>query len=853
MSIPAILAPFLRTRRRPALLGVGLFVLSFGAIALSSASQTAVLVADNDLRHLWRTTYDILVRPAGARTEIEARHGIVESNHLSGLPGGIEIWQYEAIKQIPGVEVAAPIAMIGHIPQVVRGEQLATLEPAGGYLLEERFFLSDGVLGSTDPVWTRLTYFLNDPGSPLRFQPARASSSPLILNHLGPVAAHWGFPFLIAGIDPEQEAALIGLDKTVIEGTYLRSDSPLSERPWDLPGDGPEKLITIPAIINTKTYVQVRLEAQLFRIELPQGSSDVNSIIERGGSQYLAGLPRSPIAIEVMSSQDAYDKLVEVLRLSSASRGLALSHAWATVGRVHYREGTPPESFTGITLEVVPPGPIADGSMSSYRQGSDPTSAEAHFAVGLTIRVEGVFDIELIERPADPSRVPLETYFPPITALVYDERGRKLPARIEIGPTLNPAGYVQSPPLILTTLDAAAAIKGPGPISAIRVRVGGIADMTAEAQEKIEAVATEIARVTGLEVDVMVGSSPRPILVRVPGVGYVEEQWIQKSVNLVYARRIQEGHFVLLSALVVVSALFAFDLAWSQAEASRVTIALERALGWRRSTVLAQLIGVSALVAAIAGLLGLAAGWGTIRLVPLAPPPAEVLVWAPAVGIAVTALGSLIPATLAARSSPSAELHGQGTVSASPPAAISMGFWGYSVRNLLRRPFRTLLSATACALAAAILVLLTGILIERHGTLGGTLLGQFILVHIEVFHYAIGGMALVVAGLSVANALLSSALERRREIGVLRALGWRRRAVRLLLVREGSAVGLSGGSVGTILALAALLALGLDLTPTLAASGIIGTLIPALIGGMAAVYPAHVASRFPPAETLRYE
>ena len=58
--------------------------------------------------------YDILVRPKGARTAVETTTGTVQPNFLSGVYGGITTGQYRQIQQIPGVQVAAPIAMVGY-------------------------------------------------------------------------------------------------------------------------------------------------------------------------------------------------------------------------------------------------------------------------------------------------------------------------------------------------------------------------------------------------------------------------------------------------------------------------------------------------------------------------------------------------------------------------------------------------------------------------------------------------------------------------------------------------------------------------------------------------------------------
>jgi hypothetical protein len=62
----------------------------------------------------FKAAYDILVRPKGARTALESKTGTVQPDFLSGLYGGITMAQYRQIQQVPGVQVAAPIAMAGY-------------------------------------------------------------------------------------------------------------------------------------------------------------------------------------------------------------------------------------------------------------------------------------------------------------------------------------------------------------------------------------------------------------------------------------------------------------------------------------------------------------------------------------------------------------------------------------------------------------------------------------------------------------------------------------------------------------------------------------------------------------------
>src|SRR5580692_5700368 len=92
----------------------GLLLATTAFTVLTAASRTAQLRTIGTVSSHFVPAYDILVRPTGARTTREARTGTVQSNFLSGIYGGITLGQYHQIAQIPGVQVAAPIAMVGY-------------------------------------------------------------------------------------------------------------------------------------------------------------------------------------------------------------------------------------------------------------------------------------------------------------------------------------------------------------------------------------------------------------------------------------------------------------------------------------------------------------------------------------------------------------------------------------------------------------------------------------------------------------------------------------------------------------------------------------------------------------------
>ncbi len=137
---------------------------------------------------------------------------------------------------------------------------------------------------------------------------------------------------------------------------------------------------------------------------------------------------------------------------------------------------------------------------------------------------------------------------------------------------------------------------------------------------------------------------------------------------------------------------------------------------------------------------------------------------------------------------------------------------------------------------------------------------QQMIERMEVFAWAISGLAVVIGGVGMTNTLFMSVFERTREIGLLRALGWRRGRVLRLILGESLALSLLGGLVGIGMGVAAVLllrgsipymgTLGVQFSPELFARALVTVAVLGLVGG---AYPAWWASRLLPLEALRYE
>jgi macrolide transport system ATP-binding/permease protein len=128
-------------------------------------------------------------------------------------------------------------------------------------------------------------------------------------------------------------------------------------------------------------------------------------------------------------------------------------------------------------------------------------------------------------------------------------------------------------------------------------------------------------------------------------------------------------------------------------------------------------------------------------------------------------------------------------------------------------------------------------------------------------------VALLLACLGIANTMYTAVLERTKEIGVLKALGARRRDVLLIFVAEAAVIGLAGGLVGILIAVGlgrlgnafvdrvtqSVAGTGFDVFRTDFAVVAAGLVLAVVLSTVSGLLPALRAARQDPARALRYE
>jgi ABC-type antimicrobial peptide transport system permease subunit len=898
-----------QVRFRPArtlALIVGVLVAATAFTVLTAASRTAQARTVGKVSANFAPAYDILVRPRGSRTAVESKTGTVQPDFLSGVYGGITMAQWHQIEQVPGVQVAAPIAMVGYAQlQAEMFEPVPAAALAGSgrqlYRNSTTWVSDDGASRVTQPPGylyvTPLPVTGNlegqrstdgtgpgcEPGGvalPPGTNPFGAAAQSYTecwsrANHYnmpgsgasGTEAGYWvtwTIPVLIAAIDPDAEAKLDGLNKALVSGSYLTENEG---------GTGP----TLPVLASSASGMTEYAQTTLQQLTAPSVMPNMNA----AWASAQASAPGRTVATVRTTAQQAYNGVLQGLvtvtgqAQNGAFTGTPVNGYWS-IGPVDYQHtkagaltprpvvNDPSAWYTGSAASV----PMDDED-SQYRTVTSHVKVLAQtsqsFGSDLAlIKVAGVFDPARIKSFDPLSQVPLGDY-QPVAASPATAASRRALHGGDLLPSQNLGGLVSQPVNLVTTLSALAALENSqpytdvntaDPISAIRVKVAGVTGAGALSRERISAVAQQIEQRTGLDVDVVAGSSPSPVTIKVPAGKFgqppltLSQNWVKEGVAVAILKAVDKTSVALYILILVVCVLFVGNAATAAVRGRRRELGVLAAVGWRRSRLFATVLGELAGIGLAAGLLAAAIAVPVSAALGLHASPGRALLAVP-VAMAVAIVAGLAPAWLAARADPVSSVR--------PPvlpvrrAHQPRGITSLAALNVARTPGRTLIGVVSLAIGIAALTLLTAVTVAFRGQIVGSLLGDAVDVQVRSVDYIAAGATAALGVLAVADVVFLNITERAAELATISSFGWRDTALARLVITEGAIIGIIGSLAGAGLGLGAAAWFAGHLPARLLAVAAAAVAAGIIITAAATLLPAALLRRLPLTHLLAEE
>jgi ABC-type antimicrobial peptide transport system permease subunit len=871
-TIPTLLA---------SVLAVSSFVVLTGTVERQRLEVTQLVEANA------RGAYDILVRPKGATSDIEASQQIVREDYLSGVYGGITLGQVKQIQSIPGVEVAAPIAMLG-ITWVTRYFTIDMEKALNGrdrvllrFSVHDRtrngtvqaqsyagyFYLTRSKLVRTgdtpqeavekisgkpvtvcldfDPLPDDPTSSVNDPAA--RWRPVCQSPRD---KFSAPAVVALSYPLLVAAVDPQAEDRLLGLDAAKTSGRSLDTTSKKDYRTVVEEGSR-----YVPAVVSNR--FDADYQSTLTVDALPDSLLEPLLAARTNTQRRKLVTEASGTPVETPVVKDATTEYVAAVReFADASAKqpsrVYVSALWQT-GQIRYTaaDGVLHPVQVPTTSEVWQekdwsdymsvPVSVAD---TSYREVTVKPRISRE-TPSVFLNVIGQFDPAKVHAGDNPSGL-LGSYSPE-PLLAADAASSSVLGGERLRSDLNPAGYIQNPPALLVSLDALdsfyASYKGlnqTAPVSAVRIRVAGVTGVDPVSRERIRVAAEQIHQVTGLDVDITLGSSVTYRTVALPATTMgtpaiqLKEAWVKKGVAVAISDALDTKSLALFILVVISAALTVAIAATASVRARHRELAILSCLGWRPGRLRGLVLTEALVLGLVAGVVGAAVAVPVGRVFGVPVDPLRLWLAVP-IACVLNVGGAWAAAVDAGRSGLLSSVNDVSGL-ARRLRVKAGGPVGVGISMLAQRPRHVVLGGTAVAVGAAAVAMVMEVNWTFAGTVVGSVLGDAVAVQTHTSDLVAVALLAVLAFISVAVVLFTGAIEDAQALAALRATGWRDRSVVVLITSQGAIIGLVGALVGLLVAVT-VMALAFGASPAVSALPAAIVLAAAVLAAAAAALP----------------
>ncbi|MFD2171849.1 ABC transporter permease [Tumebacillus lipolyticus] len=761
---------------RTFLTSIILLALLLASIPVSVSSlQTTKMTTDQSIASFARGSYDILVRPDQSQNIEEKSDAKVEENYLTGGMGGISLEDNEKIKQISGVEIAAPVSVLGFFTNdtgSVEVELPSSLwdSPA---LTTIKIFKENGLPLSNNDIDT--TQLLTLPNERPSFYASRSMGMEVGPNE---TIKKVGFSLpqtynLLVGVDPEEEKALLAYENYKLP--------PLPKNlPYGKEADG-SNLLQLPLLVNEslspelKAHVETRISS-IAPKELSKRLSGLQST-EMMGSLLPDVLIEKPSQTQewnlgkVQPFQTAFiavSKNGEISRKTNGVNFFLKTSSYFITDRLKYTKSDQVDKYTL--------NPFVKDRKTYYRELIQKGKDDAKLPGELMFKpnIIGTYQAsQITAKNLNPS--PLGIYsFSPVN---WSDQA--------ITSGTSPNTFLPVPASALTNLEAAVFLKGDKPIDAIRVRVSDIEIYDSVAESKIFQISKEIQRITGLHTDIVAGASKQHVLVEIPEVsnypalGDVEETWTTLGIATLIVNAVNQLSIWITIALFIIVIVYTVVHTQTQFLVRQKEFNLLRMIGWKKQEIQKLVflewctkVGVALIPALVISFLfkdwsGIGEFWGFTILIQILMVLLQLLT-------AWVLISRLLNHKLRL-----GQEGGQKHSNIKPRSMFTM-----ILGNLMSQLPYNVWTVFLILSSGTVAIFTLNMTLAQQNHVGTTFLGMEVNAVANVYQWVVVISALSMTCYGVWEATRSLLWKRRQEVYILRIIGWEKKHVSILILGE---------------------------------------------------------------------
>ncbi|MGC5325729.1 FtsX-like permease family protein [Brevibacillus sp. SYSU BS000544] len=816
-----------RQPERFVLLLAGIVIISLSLSSFVGLTESKQGKVQEILQNRWNLPYEIMVVPHESSNNPQLNQ-LINLNDLQGMIGGISFDQYEKIKKIDEVEIAAPLSVLGfmNIDITLLEQNLANVKQPGIYRISVDEF--DPTKRDGKPVRAYKTYevvgnFWRPPADYSKnvyeiysFKPQRPLGTKVYQ--------------LLMGIDPQAEAKLVGLNEatmTLGSSRYFRRTDFARNNIIDAP-QNPYSETYMPILMSSELGTDLTYSYKVERLSLAFSNKEeahqtIETVKQNGGSHYLDTVQPEgdPLFSKEFNSKDVNRILLSVLSgidpqthvdfASTKGEQISLTDSYVKPGQVKLLPISSPyldrweHAYYATPVAVNVPDQFKLLSFFDYTHAFRNVRFDYPIKNSMNPQWIGFYDPQKLHSSTDPiSESKLWIYGINSSRWVLDKDNQPINPPTIVNASGDPYHFTSAPSVSFTTLEAAKLYLGDKAISSIRIKLKNIHEVNQESLEKVNTIAKKIERETGLVAVVTFGAAPQPSLIHVPqnggqsSIGWFEQFWVKIGGAVPLIKETTMGHTGIMTIVLVLA------LAYVLATNSITLLTRSRefgillSLGWRQ----AYLVRMLLLEAFMLGSLVAISSWAAAGVILLSNDMLITPYRFFSIGLIgwILYLFGAIPPIWISRKIPLQQMMNQGEIRFTAQRYLAItSLFRMAVGQILNRLYRSILSILAMSVPTSLLVFFAFVSFRLQGILYTSWLGQYTAVEIGKTYYVIMSLCFFIALLITTEMVWQNVTERKPELLLLISFGWPQSAVRGLILREGFLLGTVAAVCGLFL------------------------------------------------------